>query len=566
MALALVVLASAWAGTAGAEEYPTNVVNAITFGGAAMDITTAVDTDADGNSYIVGWTLSDDYPQKGGLGIPYEGSEFGGQGFATKFTPDGDVVYSTYLPIRHTAEVSAAVGPDGSLYVVRTRGTPDPDNKDDLTVLKLNPAGDAIEYETDIAPMSSPAIDVDDQGRALVVASVLGPGFPVSPDARMTEPNPAHPTQPYGIVRLTPGGVVQHASYIEVSPYDVEVAGDSVYVAGSAEPHWFDHVPGPPFVDARQVDGAMAVLSPDLRTLERGTVAGVPGDLDYLTAIAVGNDGRVYATGHTVSGDADEIEPLDPEAGANESALYEEFSPAGKLRQLALMGGEEGYTIGMDVQIAPDGAVVVTGGTEAADFPAHGAPAGEEASAAFVFRVEGRQLTHSTAYVNEFVSTAVGVIPAAGGLVQVVGWGTPAPVIGGPHGPGEAFLTTLQLDPYVDAPQVSLRSGQQVRVDRHAVTLRAGADEDVDLRASASLKVRTEGGSRAVLLRSRKHHAEGYRKARIALKPVSRRSSRLLQAAIGKGQRLRTKVRVRFRDRGDAVARERVKVWLTPGR
>ena len=91
--LVAVLLATALTGTAAAagEEYPTNVVDRVIFGGSAMDQVTTSATDAQGNVYVVGWTVSPDFPQKGGLGIPFKPDNvpwweaFYTQGFATKF-------------------------------------------------------------------------------------------------------------------------------------------------------------------------------------------------------------------------------------------------------------------------------------------------------------------------------------------------------------------------------------------------------------------------------------------------------------------------------------------------
>ena len=506
----LVAVVAAGPAVAANGDYPASVVDKVIFGGSGFEQVGDVETDAAGNIYVVGWTVSDDYPQQGGLGIPFKPDDappflpYYARGFATKFDPHGEVIYSTYIPIIGASGNAAAVGPDGSLYVVGGRGYSYNGDEDYTHVLKLDPSGSRVLYEQDVAPLRSASIAVDDQGRAVLAGDVVGAGFPVSPDAHLKQPNPAFPSRPYGIMRLAPGGASQYASYIEVYPADVQIGDDGrVYVCGSADPDHLDGgPPSPPLIDAKGIDGAVERFSPNLRRLEYATTAGGPGDLDYLNAIAVGDDGRVYATGQSVSGNVSELEPLDPDGAAPESVIYAEFSADGsELNQLALMGGDEGFSTGTDVQIAPDGAVVVVGSTEAADFPAHGAPAGADSVAAFAFRVEDRQLTHSTAYMNEFVSTAAGVVPTADGLVHVIGDGQPtAP--DGTLASGEAFLTTLRLDPYVDDPSIQLRSRQRVANGEPVIRLRAGAREDVDLRARATLKIRAHGATRTVRLRS----------------------------------------------------------------
>ena len=52
--------------------------------------------------------------------------------------------------------------------------------------------------------------------------------------------------------------------------------------------------------------------------------------------------------------------------------------------------------------------------------------------------------------------------------------------------------------------------------------------------------------------------------ATVTRSQASKRSSRLLAAAVGNGKRLRAKVTVGFRDRGDTVARKHAWVTLVP--
>jgi hypothetical protein len=85
-------------------------------GGSGPESATSVVADASGNAYIVGPTFSSDFPTANAAQPMYGG---GGDGFVTKLSPEGGVVYSTYLGgTRYDDLSSVTVGPDGSAYVM----------------------------------------------------------------------------------------------------------------------------------------------------------------------------------------------------------------------------------------------------------------------------------------------------------------------------------------------------------------------------------------------------------------------------------------------------------------
>src|SRR5579872_3761715 len=64
-------------------------------GGTGQDYATAVTSDAQGNTYVVGLTYSSDFPVTAGAFQP----KFGGtsDAFIAKLGPDGHLIWSTYL-------------------------------------------------------------------------------------------------------------------------------------------------------------------------------------------------------------------------------------------------------------------------------------------------------------------------------------------------------------------------------------------------------------------------------------------------------------------------------------
>ena len=564
----LLITASGRADEPAEGEYPTSVVDQITLGGSELDQPMTAGTDAAGNIYVIGVTNSADFPIKGGLGEefgPNPGYLSYQQGFVTKLDPEGEIVYSTYLPLKNTMPDAATVAADGSVYIASF------ENKSDgqLHVYELNPAGDELAYETVIPGFAAGAwnaIEVDAEGRAIVVGQVRGPDFPVTGDAEMPESEPGR--APTGIVRLGAGGAIGYASYLEGGAWAVTVAPDGrVYVGGSAYPGAFGDAPGAPADEHKGFwDGTVSRYSPSLRKLEYGAYLGGSGH-DAVLDLAVDGQDHVFVAGQTDASPIKQVEPLDPESTASGqmNALYGELSPDGdEVLQLARLGGNGGGTNAYDIEIAPDGSKIVVGMTDAASFPAHGAPPGDLGpTAALAFRVEERQLTHSTAYVNEFRSSAMAVIPTADGLVHIVGTAMLEDPMGSLIGQGDVFVTTLRLDPYVDDPYVELPAQQRLKAESPRIKLRAGAREDVFLRAGAKIAIRVGGSHRTIRLEAPRHRADGYRKARLALAPATRGSERLLRKALSGNRKVRAKVTVGFRDRGGAVERKHASVTLS---
>src|SRR4051794_18923860 len=63
-------------------------------GGSATEVTTGVAVDAAGNTVVVGFTASTDFPVKGAVQSTYGGGDF--DIFVTKYNASGSVVFSTY--------------------------------------------------------------------------------------------------------------------------------------------------------------------------------------------------------------------------------------------------------------------------------------------------------------------------------------------------------------------------------------------------------------------------------------------------------------------------------------
>jgi hypothetical protein len=90
-------------------------------GGSNRDVGRSVAVDAMGNAFVVGETFSSDFPIWPPGHTPIPGPLFAGDGFLTKFTPDGRRVDSAYFGSGLYDSVNGvAVSPNGAAYVVGT--------------------------------------------------------------------------------------------------------------------------------------------------------------------------------------------------------------------------------------------------------------------------------------------------------------------------------------------------------------------------------------------------------------------------------------------------------------
>ena len=159
-------------------------------GGSGYDIGQGIAVDAAGNAYVMGWTLSTDFPTANPL---QRNSGGGSDAFVAKLNPAGSaLVYSTYLGGSGDDFGSGiAVDAAGNAYVTGETSSPDfptanpvqpsPGGNWDAFVAKLNPAGSALVYSTYLGGSQGDGgsgIAVDAAGNAYVTGGTNSTNFP----------------------------------------------------------------------------------------------------------------------------------------------------------------------------------------------------------------------------------------------------------------------------------------------------------------------------------------------------------------------------------------------------
>lgn len=344
-------------------------------GGSNVDELFDGAVDDDGNVYVVGRTLSADAPVLGELATLLG---INGDAYIAKLDPEGQLVYATYVGGALLDRALAVdVDADGAAYivgetlsadfpVVGTGAFGDPDAVLlDGFVMRLNPAGDAIDYSTYLGG--------------------LGP---------------------------------DRVSDVVV---DDEVPG-RVFVIGDENSLLWP----PGSTDLTGVDGYVARLDFAAGTLATSAIASIGGSLDDLPSAIDRRDGVMAIVGRTLSGDLPTTGGvLQPTADLLGDAFVMSIDDSLATIWSTYLGGEL-LDVAADVAINALGEVLVVGSTASTTFVTSGTALQNTvsgASDAFVARLaaDGTALIAGTVFGGTGADAAEGVAVTASGLLHVVG-------------------------------------------------------------------------------------------------------------------------------------------------
>jgi hypothetical protein len=228
-------------------------------GGERNDFGLDIAADADGNLYVTGQTDSSAFPTTtGAYDTTIEGAAR--DAFVTKFSPAGQLVYSTYLGGTDGETASGiAVDGAGSAYVTGTASTDFPTTPgtdrslggaNDVFVTKLSPAGDALVYSTYLGGSGIEnhlhGIAVDQAGSAYTIGQTSSTDFPITggaPDTTMSGGDAF-------VAKLDPTGrALDYATYLggrfNDVPWNITIdASGNAYILGETESTDFPTTPG----------------------------------------------------------------------------------------------------------------------------------------------------------------------------------------------------------------------------------------------------------------------------------------------------------------------------------
>ena len=311
-------------------------------GGSGDDRAVATAVDTAGNVYVVGYTTSTNFPIQAALQPTSPvGPGVSIDGFVTKLSPTGTLLYSTYLGgTNYASDVSGiAFDSDGNAYLSGSTGASDFPTTvgayrtnlasivlgiQDAFVTKLNPSGSALIYSTYLGGRSFDdglGIAVDSARNALVTGRTDSTNFPTL--------NALQPV--YGGAGP---GLLGDAFVTKINPAGSALVY-STYLGGSG--------------DEEQAN-----------------------EINYQGAIAVDAAGNAYVTGSTSSTDfpttLGAFQPSHAPDGASSDAFLTKIGPSGSLVYSTYLGGSS-RDEGVGVAVDAGGSAYVVGLTFSCNFP-----------------------------------------------------------------------------------------------------------------------------------------------------------------------------------------------------
>lgn len=212
----------------------------LTLGGSSYETVQAMELGEDGNLYLTGETLSDDFP----LVRPVQAALSGGtEIFLTKVSPDGEILFSTFFGGSSADEGEVLVaGPEGMAYIGGRTGsgdfpategaystefdseTPENNQLTDLVAIKIDTVAGSLVYATGLGGETSDdfnAAAVGPQGDLILLQKSTGTDFPVTDGSTRDGAGQR-------LARLSPdGSELVFGTYLDsVQFYDVVVDGD----------------------------------------------------------------------------------------------------------------------------------------------------------------------------------------------------------------------------------------------------------------------------------------------------------------------------------------------------
>lgn len=471
-------------------------------GGSALDIGWGVAVDPAGNIYVVGSTVSDDFP----LASPLQ-STLGGttcqfpeilglctDAFVAKYSPAKQLIYSTYLGgTEQDTGLAIVVDADGNAYITGQTLSPDfPASRallppvgatQEAFVTKISPTGSALVYSVLVGGNSADephGIAVDASGSAVITGQTLSTTFPTVHALQAVSSG----TMEGFVSKLTPDGSgFVYSTYLGGSGADsaqsvaVDASG-AAYVAGNTSSSDYPAKNAFQSAFAGDTDVFVSKLSGDGSRLIYSTYLGGSGG-DVAHGIAVDAAGSAYLTGSTYSTGFPLAQPMRTQPEPGDNVFVTKLSPAGSaLVYSTYVASGRAFAIAVD----HDGYAYITGDTQSDSFPLVNPTQASLASApdAFVAKLNraGNALLFGTYLGGSSHEVGYGIDVDGAGHVYVTGatWSTDFPTTApSQHTDGnypDALLAEIRLPTTtIDNTLVDGLTGQPIRNSAGVLTI-----------------------------------------------------------------------------------------------
>jgi len=374
-------------------------------GGGDTDIASAIAVDSSGNAYVVGTTLSRDFPvTPGAAQIRFGGADVFGDAFVVKLDSTGStLIYGTYLGgSRDDLANTIALDSAGAAYLAgstRSRDFPvtsgafqptyggDPGNISgsggDGFAAKLSPTGDRFEFVTYLGGASedfASSIALDSSGNIVIAGTTSSPDFPstpgvVQPHYADTSSDPSTSGDAF-VTKLSPHGdsmilstFLGGSALDAASSVQLDSAGN-LYLQGFTKSSDFPVFHALQASPGGQGDVFAAKLNPAATALIYSTYFG-GNDLDTASG-TIDRQGNVYLSGYTNSTNLPAINGFQPYLGNTDTYVAKIDSTGGALVYSSYLGGGDADFGGVLARDS-NGNIWLAGSTFSPNFPTRNA-------------------------------------------------------------------------------------------------------------------------------------------------------------------------------------------------
>jgi hypothetical protein len=362
--------------------------------GGPDPVATSVVADAQGASYMTGYTFSQNFPTTPGVVRPQFGTG-SYHSYVSKLDPTGSkLLFSTYLGGDQFDEGTAiAVDPAGNVYVTGTTNgsnfptTPGAYRRTsgvywESYLVKLSPDGSRLLYSTFLGPLVPRGLAVDAAGNAYVAGTSQDTGLTTTIGAYQTTPPGSNAPGNGYIMKLNPAGsALVYATYVggSVSQRIQAMAldgGGNVYAAGSTSSPDFPVTPSAaqPKCGSQACANTFVVklYAAGSRLLYSTFLGG--SRYDFANAIAIDSAGSAYVTGLTSSPDfpvtPGALQPAYDPGGGQNAPFITKLDPTGSRFLFSTYLGPPGTSATANaIAVDSNGRVLVTGTANSFDFP-----------------------------------------------------------------------------------------------------------------------------------------------------------------------------------------------------
>lgn len=345
----------------------------------------SIGVDKAGNTYVAGYTNSINFPWDLGSDSEYAGGLY--DAYVCKFNPAGSRPYCVYIGGSGDDEAwSLAMAPDGSAYVggytdstdfpvlAAHQSTLTPGNWGDAFLLKINAAGDALEFSTYFGGNDHEtirALATDSAGAVYATGGTFSwQGFPVTPGAYQTVDVAGADAF---LAKFNAGGGLVMSTLLGGTANDqgrgvtVDKSGN-ILVAGHTTSSDF------PLMSPRQPtyggggDAFISKFNAAGNALLFSTYHGGSA-LEWGYGIKLDAASNIFLTGNTESIDFPVVKAMQPVSGGGQDAFLSRFNASGNALAFSTYLGGNGHDDLRHLQLDPAGNVFVAGYTSSADFP-----------------------------------------------------------------------------------------------------------------------------------------------------------------------------------------------------